>query len=630
MASKKNVTIAAKVPIELEIGEMSAQLNKLQQAFTRIDIESALGKRLQKMLDVAVGKMMKLEATSKRAFSSEREVNKLADEMQDYVNIVGEIANGMEKLDFKNLRFTDADLSGIRELEKNITKIRSDLHQTERGIFTQAVEESNELEQSLKRLSIDPTQVGIEAASKALEKGLKAMQTRINNAQRRIEQATAKKGINEQHLADLDVLSKRGQSPVDFSDPKFFTETKKGIRFKSGGAENFANYMKELGINEELVAKIRQASAKNLSSLQEELSKEIVNAQSRMRSAVKTSEDTISDQTIKIGGFEAEQGLYAGGLEQLRAAYQELQNAYSLANSEVESLRERIDLLKQELVESSGAAEKGAVAINDTGKAADSANSKIQGTAEELKNVAEAGERLNSIKTAIQQWFGFHEIVNLVKNTVRNAITHIRELDKAMTEIAVVTEMTQANLWGQIDAYSALAREYGVSTVGVYQVSQLYYQQGLATNEVMELTNETLKMAKVSGLDYADATDYMTVALRGFKLEMSEAANIADVYSHIAAISASDTTELAIAMSKTASGAEAVGASFENTTAMLATMIEITREAPKFIGPPIGNYWIVRDLIDGKGLKPFLLTYYSNINKGKRNELDIVKKKRIA
>lgn len=100
----------------------------------------------------------------------------------------------------------------------------------------------------------------------------------------------------------------------------------------------------------------------------------------------------------------------------------------------------------------------------------------------------------------------------------------------------------------------------------------------------MELTEQTLIMAKISGLDYATATDYMTVAVRGFKMEMSEASTVTDVYSNIAAKTASDTTELAVAMSKVASGAEAVGADFQSTTAMLATMISVTREAPENLG----------------------------------------------
>jgi len=37
-------------------------------------------------------------------------------------------------------------------------------------------------------------------------------------------------------------------------------------------------------------------------------------------------------------------------------------------------------------------------------------------------------------------------------------------------------------------------------------------------------------------------------------------------------------------MSKTASSAEAVGSSFENTTAMMAVMIEATRESAENIG----------------------------------------------
>lgn len=72
--------------------------------------------------------------------------------------------------------------------------------------------------------------------------------------------------------------------------------------------------------------------------------------------------------------------------------------------------------------------------------------------------------------------------------------------------------------------------------------------------------------------------------VRGFKMEMSDAQRVTDVYSALAATTASDTEELAVAMSKTASSAEAVGSSFESTSAMIATMVAITREAPENIG----------------------------------------------
>ena len=100
----------------------------------------------------------------------------------------------------------------------------------------------------------------------------------------------------------------------------------------------------------------------------------------------------------------------------------------------------------------------------------------------------------------------------------------------------------------------------------------------------MSLTNETLKMSKISGLDYANATDYMTTAIRGFKMELSEANTVVDVYSALAASTAVSTQELAEAMTRTASSMESVGSSFQETSAMMATVIAVTRESANNIG----------------------------------------------
>lgn len=62
--------------------------------------------------------------------------------------------------------------------------------------------------------------------------------------------------------------------------------------------------------------------------------------------------------------------------------------------------------------------------------------------------------------------------------------------------------------------------------------------------------------------------------IRAFKMEMEDASHVTDVYSKVAAGTASNTQELIEAMSKTASGAANVGSSFENTTAMIATMVD--------------------------------------------------------
>ena len=212
-------------------------------------------------------------------------------------------------------------------------------------------------------------------------------------------------------------------------------------------------------------------------------------------------------------------------------------------------------------------------------------NRKQSGAFSQESNAQREAESFQqSMKNAVKQWLSIQQIINIVKQGIRQAYQDIQGLDKAMTNIAVVTDMSVSNLWGKINEYMSIAQQYGVTTQGVYEVSQLYYQQGLGTSEVMAATTETLKLARVAGMGYAEAADAMTVAIRSFKMEMSDAAVVTDVYSKVAAVTASSQEELAIAMSKTASSAESVGSSFENTTAMLAVMIETTRESAQNLG----------------------------------------------
>jgi TP901 family phage tail tape measure protein len=102
----------------------------------------------------------------------------------------------------------------------------------------------------------------------------------------------------------------------------------------------------------------------------------------------------------------------------------------------------------------------------------------------------------------------------------------------------------------------------------------------------MALTAETLKMARIAGLECADATNLMTAALRGFNMEINEASaqRINDVYSELAAITAADTNEIATAMTKTASIAKSANMELETTAALLAQMIETTREPAETAG----------------------------------------------
>ena len=205
---------------------------------------------------------------------------------------------------------------------------------------------------------------------------------------------------------------------------------------------------------------------------------------------------------------------------------------------------------------------------------------------EDLNNMAVAADNVANeiadMSNQAQQFFSISNSFEIFKDIVRQSFDAVKELDAALTETATVTPFSVADMWEKVPEYTALAKDLGATITGVANVMTLYYQQGLNTEESTAAGTETLKMARIANMEYADATDLMTSALRGFNMEVNEmnAQRVNDVYSELAAISATNTEELGIAMSKTASIAASANMDFETTAALLAQILETTREAP--------------------------------------------------
>ena len=201
-------------------------------------------------------------------------------------------------------------------------------------------------------------------------------------------------------------------------------------------------------------------------------------------------------------------------------------------------------------------------------------------------SVFDLNYQMDQLKHRIGYFFGITNILNLFKRTVREAINTVKELDAVMTETAVVTDFTVGDMWDKLPQYASQANALGASIKDLYAATTLYYQQGLQTDAAMSVGVETMKMARIAGMEAADATTAMTAALRGFNMEVNEmnAQRVNDVYSELAAITAADTNQIATAMGKTASIANSANMEFETTAALLAQIIETTQEAPETAG----------------------------------------------
>ena len=233
----------------------------------------------------------------------------------------------------------------------------------------------------------------------------------------------------------------------------------------------------------------------------------------------------------------------------------------------------------------------------------------VDDVGDSVKDLAQADREIENLKNQVKDFFSISNSIQLFKRAISSAMNTVKELDATMTEAAVVTDFSIGDMWDKLPEYSAQAKGLGVSINSMYQATTLYLQQGLKFQGAMELGIETMKMAKIAGMDSAEATKAMTSALRGFNMELNEtsATRVNDVYSQLAAVTAADAGQIATAMEKTASIAASANMELETTAAFLSQIIETTQEAPETAGTALKT--IIARFAEVKSLREQNLDY---------------------
>ena len=204
------------------------------------------------------------------------------------------------------------------------------------------------------------------------------------------------------------------------------------------------------------------------------------------------------------------------------------------------------------------------------------------------KTTTALNSSINRQQSALTKAFKAFTIYNIViksaKKALREAITTIKDLDKYLTEQAMVTGKTRKETYALVGEYQKLAKETGATTKEIASVATEYMKQGKTIKESLTLTKAAVSAAKVARVSVGDSVNYLTTALNGFRLSAEDAMLVSDKFAAVAASSATDYDELAIALSKVASQANLAGMSIDYTTALLTKGLETTREAPETMG----------------------------------------------
>lgn len=306
-------------------------------------------------------------------------------------------------------------------------------------------------------------------------------------------------------------------------------------------------------------------TAQNLASIQKQLSSTI---------------DAIEENGVKLG-------LSPETISQMKAEVSKLSESivknFNNTTGKINFDRVRTDL-ENAGVSAAGLGAKlqtvgvnGQSAFNSITKSAYTFEAKIKNTESLLYKFSQTLN--NTIK-----WNISSSIVNQFSGEIQKAVYFTKDLDKSLNNIRIVSGASKDEMADfAIEANNA-AKALRTSTVEYSDAALVYFQQGMAADDVRKMTEATVMGANIAGESTEEMSNLLTSTMNGYKMAADDALTVTDKLAAVGAETAADFYELATGMSKVASMANAAGVDIDQLNAQLATIVSVTKEAPESIG----------------------------------------------
>lgn len=208
--------------------------------------------------------------------------------------------------------------------------------------------------------------------------------------------------------------------------------------------------------------------------------------------------------------------------------------------------------------------------------------------------------KLDAIKAGVETTNVFDKLGSALKTNIKQkAVTAIAgfsvqqlkevydnvvKLDSAVVNLSMVTGYNRDRTKELVASYSEMAQELGAVTSEVAAAADDWLRQGYSLEDTNEPIKTSTVLSKIGLIDSAEATQYLTSAIKGYKVEINDAMSIADKLSAVDMAAAVSVGGLAEGMSKTANSARLAGVEMDTLLGYLAAVGEVTQQDMASIG----------------------------------------------
>ena len=213
-----------------------------------------------------------------------------------------------------------------------------------------------------------------------------------------------------------------------------------------------------------------------------------------------------------------------------------------------------------------------------------------------LQGINNAGRQSQNIFSSIggsvkEAFSSIYNVSNLLQDVMykmfeagKKATETVKEFNDIKTNLAMATNADSDYIDNLMNDYNSLAQELGSLTSSVAESADSWLRQGRSMADTNSLIKDSLVLSKDAELSSSDASEILTATLNGFQLAADQASRVNDILTSIDLESASGADSIGTALMKVASQANNAGVSLEKTSAIIATIKDVTQDSDESIG----------------------------------------------
>ncbi|GKS09452.1 SPBc2 prophage-derived uncharacterized transglycosylase YomI [Paenibacillus chitinolyticus] len=167
---------------------------------------------------------------------------------------------------------------------------------------------------------------------------------------------------------------------------------------------------------------------------------------------------------------------------------------------------------------------------------------------------------------------------------MKNGIAHVNELNKSLTQLSIIFNESQREVQKYSVSMQSLGQKLNVSSKEIANVAVEFARQGLNQQETLKQTENTVRFAKISNLDYAASAKILSSAVSAMNVDMIRAS---DVFSYLGNASSSTAGEISEAIQIIGGSANGIGVNFEKVSSWVAAVSSKTKDSASTIGNSI-------------------------------------------